>query len=62
MAKRTWLPELLRLVRAVCTYIGYNEERIKKFLPPEHHNKVDAVLLACQTLVAALDVVIIEGS
>jgi hypothetical protein len=50
------------VVRAVCNYIGDHDEQIRKHLPPEHHNKLDAANLACATLVAALDLVIPAGS
>lgn len=60
--RRTYLPTLRFVLREVCNYINDNLERIKKFLPVEHHNKLDAANLACASLVAVLDVVIPNGS
>lgn len=62
MSKRTWLPELLRILRLLCKYIGNNDERIRRFLPPEHHGALDAVEVACAALVVILDDVITEGT
>jgi hypothetical protein len=62
MSLRTYLPHLRFIVRAVCNYIGDHEEKIKANIGEEHANKVDAVLLTCSTLVAALDLVIPRGS
>lgn len=61
MALRTYLPTLRVIVRAVCSYIAKNEEKIKANIGDGNTNKVDAALLACQTLVAALNIVIVDG-
>lgn len=62
MSLRTYLPFLRTIVRHVCSYIGDHEAKIKENIGEEHANKVDAVLLTCSTLVAALDIVIPRGS
>lgn len=58
MGLRTYLPTLRVVVRSVCKYINDNQEAIERFLPEEHHAKLNAVNAACAILVSALDTVI----
>lgn len=62
MGLRTYLPTLLIITRAVCSYIAKHEAQIKGNLGEGNANKVDAALTACSILVAALEAAIPDPS
>jgi len=61
MAAKTFLPRLLDLLRATCRYITRYELTIRENIPPEHEDKLDAVLVACAALAVVLDEIIPTG-
>jgi len=61
MAKRTYLPALLYLLNAVCTYIGRRREKINANVGAEGVPLVDAVVEACMALTELLIEIIPRG-
>lgn len=57
--QRTYLPTLVKVLEAGCSYIRRWRTQIEKFLPSEHHTKLDNVLTACDALVDVLKTIII---
>lgn len=52
---KTYLPKLVRLMTLLCHYILRWNIQIKANLPPTAAPAVDAVLDACQILIAIVD-------
>lgn len=62
MAKRTYLPELLRILNHMCKYVATYRETILKFLPEGSESTLDAAVSACIALSEVLIEVIPRGS
>jgi hypothetical protein len=62
MASRTYLPALRFVLHRVCKYIARYRDQIIGAVGAENTSKVDAVVTACNVLMAVLDVLIPSGS
>lgn len=62
MASRTYLPTLKALLKGVCAFITKYRDRIVAVVGSENEDKVDAVVLACNTLMPILDTFIPDGN
>ena len=56
MAERTYIPELLNILRRLCLYIIRYRETIKANAPAGTAAALDAVIEACNALTALLPV------
>jgi hypothetical protein len=50
MAQRTWIPQLIKILRKTCQYILRWRTQLGKFIPDESEPLLDAVVTACQAL------------
>lgn len=55
---RTYLPTLLKIARLMCNYIRRNESTIVKYLGEDGQALLDAVLVACDGLEIAIELVL----
>ena len=54
---KTYLPTLLRILARVCSYIIKYRKTIEENLPPEGSPALTAVIVACEALIAIIDIV-----
>lgn len=55
MASRTYIPQLVRFLRRVCVYIARYRDVLVEHLPTGGAAALDAVLVACSTLIDLTD-------
>jgi len=61
MAAKTWLPGLIRVLRASCRYIRDNREFLNRFITTEEGQAaLDAVYTACQALEVIVEALLPE--
>lgn len=56
MPTRTYIPELVRIVTAVCRYIGRWNVKIRENLPPEAIPAFDNLSAACEAFIIAVEI------
>jgi len=55
---KSYLPKLLKLGQSLCRYIRRYEDRIVAFLGEGGQAKLDAVLVACDALEVAIELIL----
>lgn len=55
MARKTWIPGLIRVMKEACRYINRWNLQLKEFIPPSAVPLLDAVVDACEALLEELE-------